>query len=87
MDSQGVGVSAALHLAPAEPILTARGAAVTLILGPTLVEPPAAAEVVRVTSAQEMHDAALARFPGSDVAIAAAGVATRPSRTTTSRSA
>jgi len=25
MDSQGVGVSAALHLAPAEPILTARG--------------------------------------------------------------
>ena len=60
----------------------ARGAAVTLILGPTLVEPPAAAEVVRVTSAQEMHDAALARFPGSDVAIAAAAVSDwRPSVT------
>ena len=58
----------------------ARGASVTLVLGPTTVAPPAGADVVRVTSAQEMHDAALAHFPGARVAIAAAAVADwRPS--------
>jgi phosphopantothenoylcysteine decarboxylase/phosphopantothenate--cysteine ligase len=60
----------------------ARGATVTLVLGPTLVEPPAAAEVVRVTSAAEMHDAALAHFAGTQVAIAAAAVSDwRPTET------
>jgi len=53
----------------------ARGAAVTLVLGPTLVAAPAEAHVVRVTSAQEMCDAALAGFSGADVAIATAAVA------------
>ena len=53
----------------------ARGANVDLILGPTLVDPPQGADVVRVTSAKEMYDAALARFGSADVAIAAAAVA------------
>jgi len=53
----------------------ARGAEVDLVLGPTLVEPPAGARVVRVTSAQEMRDAVMARAAGADVAIAAAAVA------------
>lgn len=52
-----------------------RGAAVDLVLGPTSVLPPASAEVVRVTSAQEMRDAAFARFERADVAIACAAVA------------
>jgi phosphopantothenoylcysteine decarboxylase/phosphopantothenate--cysteine ligase len=53
----------------------ARGAKVDLILGPTTLTPPDGADVVRVTSAQEMHDAALPRFAGADIAIAAAAVA------------
>jgi len=53
----------------------ARGARVDLILGPTLVDPPDGANVVRVTSAQEMHDAALAHFGEADIVIAAAAVA------------
>jgi phosphopantothenoylcysteine decarboxylase/phosphopantothenate--cysteine ligase len=53
----------------------ARGANVDLILGPTALTPPDGADVVRVTSAQEMHDATLPRFAGADIAIAAAAVA------------
>ena len=53
----------------------ARGARVELILGPTLVEPPAGADVVRVTSAAEMATAALARADGAAIAIATAAVA------------
>ncbi len=45
------------------------------MLGPTLVDPPAGADVVRVTTAQEMYDATLARAPHADVAIASAAVA------------
>jgi phosphopantothenoylcysteine decarboxylase / phosphopantothenate---cysteine ligase len=60
----------------------ARGAAVDLILGPTLVDPPAQASVTRVTTAQEMYDATLARAGGADYAIAAAAVSDwRPART------
>ena len=60
----------------------ARGARVDLVLGPTLVEPPAGADVVRVTTAQEMYEATLARAPHADVAIASAAVADwRPART------
>lgn len=59
----------------------ARGASVELILGPTLVEPPVRANVTRVTSAQEMYDAALAVAEGVDYAIAAAAVSDwRPAR-------
>jgi phosphopantothenoylcysteine decarboxylase/phosphopantothenate--cysteine ligase len=53
----------------------ARGARVDLILGPTAVTPPDGADVVRVSSAQEMHDAALARFGQADIVFAAAAVA------------
>jgi len=53
----------------------ARGADVTLILGPTALRPPAGARVVRVRTAREMHDAAMADAVGADIAIAAAAVA------------
>jgi phosphopantothenoylcysteine decarboxylase/phosphopantothenate--cysteine ligase len=48
----------------------ARGACVELILGPTLVPPPSAADVVRVTTAAEMADAAFARAPHATAAVA-----------------
>ncbi len=52
----------------------ARGATVDLILGPTAVEPPPAARVVRVTTAIEMYDATMRVAGGADVAIATAAV-------------
>jgi phosphopantothenoylcysteine decarboxylase/phosphopantothenate--cysteine ligase len=53
----------------------ARGADVDLVLGPTLVEPPAGARVTRVTSASEMRDAVFARAADADIAVATAAVA------------
>ena len=41
-----------------------RGAQVTLLLGPTLLEPPAGVDVVRITTASELYDAALAARGG-----------------------
>jgi phosphopantothenoylcysteine decarboxylase/phosphopantothenate--cysteine ligase len=52
-----------------------RGATVTLVAGPTVLEPPAVAETVRVRSAAEMHSAVMAAAPGADVVIMAAAVA------------
>ena len=52
----------------------ARGASVTLVLGPTLLAPPSAASVIRVTSAQEMYDVALAHAADATIAIATAAV-------------
>jgi phosphopantothenoylcysteine decarboxylase/phosphopantothenate--cysteine ligase len=52
-----------------------RGAGVTLLLGPTLLEPPAGVDVVRVTTACELYDAALARAVGADLVVATAAVA------------
>jgi len=52
-----------------------RGAVVTLVAGPTSVEPPAVAELVRVRSASDMHAAVLARADACDVAVLAAAVA------------
>jgi phosphopantothenoylcysteine decarboxylase / phosphopantothenate---cysteine ligase len=52
-----------------------RGAQVTLLLGPTLLEPPAGVEVVRVTTAAQLYDVALERAVGADLVIAAAAVA------------
>ncbi|MCI0343676.1 MAG: phosphopantothenoylcysteine decarboxylase [Planctomycetales bacterium] len=49
--------------------------AVTLVLGPVEVTAPPGVEVVRVTSAQEMHDAVLPRVASCDVFVAAAAVA------------
>jgi phosphopantothenoylcysteine decarboxylase / phosphopantothenate---cysteine ligase len=52
-----------------------RGADVTLLLGPTQLEPPAGVDVVRITSADELYAAALERAVGADLVIAAAAVA------------
>jgi phosphopantothenoylcysteine decarboxylase/phosphopantothenate--cysteine ligase len=53
----------------------ARGARVTLIAGPTALEPPAVGEIVRVRSAAEMHAAVMDRSAGADVVVMAAAVA------------
>ena len=52
-----------------------RGARVTLVAGPTRLEPPAVDEIVRVRSASEMHAAVTAAAPSADVVIMAAAVA------------
>jgi phosphopantothenoylcysteine decarboxylase / phosphopantothenate---cysteine ligase len=53
----------------------ARGARVTLVSGPSELHAPANVEVVRVVSARQMHDAVLARLPGTTVFIGSAAVA------------
>ncbi len=52
-----------------------RGAAVTLVAGPTSVEPPQEVELVRVRSAAEMNDAVMARLDTADIVVMAAAVA------------
>ena len=52
-----------------------RGAHVVLVAGPTTVEPPDVAELVRVRGAHEMRDAVVSRADRADVAILAAAVA------------
>ncbi|MBI4486375.1 MAG: bifunctional phosphopantothenoylcysteine decarboxylase/phosphopantothenate--cysteine ligase CoaBC [Acidobacteria bacterium] len=52
-----------------------RGAEVTLVAGPTELEPPAVREVIRVRSAADMHREVLARVDRLDVALMAAAVA------------
>ena len=52
-----------------------RGAHVTLVAGPTTVEPPQDAELVRVRSAAEMHGAVMSRLEAADLVIMAAAVA------------
>ena len=52
-----------------------RGADVTLVAGPTTVEPPAVRELVRVRSAAEMHEAVLGRADQMSVVVMAAAVA------------
>lgn len=52
----------------------ARGAAVTLVLGPTHLSPPASVITVRVESAREMFEATARAIEGVDVLIAAAAV-------------
>ena len=52
-----------------------RGADVTLIAGPTSVEPPAVRELVRVRSAAEMHEAVLGRADQMALVVMAAAVA------------
>lgn len=59
-----------------------RGANVTLLLGPTHLEPPPGVRVVRFTTAQQLHDAAMADALGADLTIATAAVADyRPAQT------
>ena len=63
-----------------------RGAAVTLVTGPTHLTPPHGAEVVTVRSAADMHAAVMDRVPGRDVVIMAAAVADyTPSETSTQK--
>jgi phosphopantothenoylcysteine decarboxylase/phosphopantothenate--cysteine ligase len=52
-----------------------RGAQVTLVAGPTSLEPPPVYEIVRVRSAAEMHAAVLERVRQIDVVVMAAAVA------------
>ena len=52
-----------------------RGAEVTIVSGPVELPVPSGAEVVRVRSAIEMHQAVMSRFERFDVAIMAAAVA------------
>jgi phosphopantothenoylcysteine decarboxylase / phosphopantothenate---cysteine ligase len=52
-----------------------RGAAVTLISGPTHLADPPGVEVVRVETAEEMRDAVLSRFEDADAVVKAAAVA------------
>jgi phosphopantothenoylcysteine decarboxylase / phosphopantothenate---cysteine ligase len=52
-----------------------RGAKVILVSGSTHLIPPVGVEVVKASSAQEMHDAVLAHAPDADVIVKAAAVA------------
>jgi phosphopantothenoylcysteine decarboxylase/phosphopantothenate--cysteine ligase len=52
-----------------------RGAQVTLVAGPTSIDPPHEAELVRVRSASEMHEAVMTRLDSADIVIMAAAVA------------
>jgi phosphopantothenoylcysteine decarboxylase/phosphopantothenate--cysteine ligase len=63
-----------------------RGANVCLLLGPTLLEPPAGVDVVRVSTAQDLYDATLSRAVGADLVVAAAAVADwRPAHASASK--
>jgi phosphopantothenoylcysteine decarboxylase/phosphopantothenate--cysteine ligase len=52
-----------------------RGAKVILISGPTVLKPPASAEIVQVQTAQQMRDAVMAHFDRATIVIKAAAVA------------
>ena len=62
----GFAIAAAAH---------ARGANVTLVAGPTGIDPPATDEVIRVRRASEMHAAVMRAAGHADVVIMAAAVA------------
>ncbi len=52
-----------------------RGADVTLLLGPTLLDVPAGVRTLRFTTAQQLHDLAMTHAIGADIIIASAAVA------------
>ena len=52
-----------------------RGARVTLVVGPTALEPPAVAEVIRVRGAAAMHRAVMEHAAAADIVVMAAAVA------------
>jgi phosphopantothenoylcysteine decarboxylase/phosphopantothenate--cysteine ligase len=62
----GFAIAAAAH---------ARGANVTLVAGPTAIEPPRADQVIRVRRAVEMHESVMRAAEHADVVIMAAAVA------------
>lgn len=51
------------------------GADVTLVSGPTALDPPAGTQFIPVTSAADMLEACLAHFPAADITIMSAAVA------------
>jgi phosphopantothenoylcysteine decarboxylase / phosphopantothenate---cysteine ligase len=55
--------------------LAAKGAEVTLVLGPSALTPPTGIEVVRVKSAAEMYAACQSVFPSATIAVMSAAVA------------
>jgi phosphopantothenoylcysteine decarboxylase / phosphopantothenate---cysteine ligase len=55
--------------------LQQRGAEVTLVLGPSVLQPAAGIEVIRVQSAAQMYAACQPAFAGADIAIMSAAVA------------
>ena len=52
-----------------------RGAEVTLVSGPTSLEPPLFVDVIDIVSAQDMYEAVTSRFDNTDIVIKAAAVA------------
>jgi len=54
---------------------SARGASVTLVVGPGTIEPPEGPAIVRVTTAEQMRDAVREAARGADVVVMAAAVA------------
>ena len=68
------GSSGKMGYALAEAAIEA-GAIVTLISGPVSLTPPARAEFISVTSAQEMHDAVMRKVAECDIFLAVAAVA------------
>ena len=64
----------------------ARGACVTLVSGPTEIDPPAGVEVVRVETVREMFDAVMERAGEADLFVSAAAPADfRPADVQTSK--
>jgi phosphopantothenoylcysteine decarboxylase/phosphopantothenate--cysteine ligase len=55
--------------------LAARGADLCLVTGPSALDPPAVAELIRVETAQEMHAAVMDRIARCDVFVGVAAVA------------
>lgn len=51
-----------------------RGAEVTLVSGPTSLQPPAGVDIVQVTTAGEMHQAVMERFQDKSIIVKAAAV-------------
>jgi phosphopantothenoylcysteine decarboxylase / phosphopantothenate---cysteine ligase len=62
-----------------------RGARVLLVTGPTSLTPTGAAEVTRVESTQEMHDAVMSLLPQASIVIKSAAVADYRAKTTADR--
>jgi phosphopantothenoylcysteine decarboxylase/phosphopantothenate--cysteine ligase len=56
-------------------VAAARGARVILVSGPTALVPPQGVDVIHVETAQQMHDAVLAKLTAATVVIKAAAVA------------
>jgi phosphopantothenoylcysteine decarboxylase/phosphopantothenate--cysteine ligase len=59
-----------------------RGARVKLVSGPCTLEPPPGVEMIKVMSAQQMHDAVMEQYGSSDIIVMAAAVSDyRPDKT------